>query len=193
MALIRKHHPSSLASLKRVLRRSKVELSEEEFLRLVGQHQSEGHLSLHAPQEASTFTQFLKDYRRVWWVYAILLVVCGNTILVAYNATDQVLSALRFIFGLGLLGFVPGYSTVRALFPNGQLSVLEQIIQSIFLSVLISITLGTILGAELLFNPAANLFLLISYTLASTLTGAYRSFAFHRRNALELPSSTPKG
>jgi uncharacterized membrane protein len=82
------------------------------------------------------------------------------------------------VFGVGLLGFVPGYLTVRIIFPGGQINILEQLMLSIFLSVLVSITIGVVLGLGPFFLPSYNVLLLSLYVLAAAPVAAYRSYRF---------------
>src|SRR5438309_2274904 len=59
---------------------------------------------------------------------------------------------------------------------------------SIFLSVMVSIGIGTLLGAVFLFQSAANVLLLSSTTVSLALIGSYRSFRVPDKPVEELLS-----
>lgn len=110
-----------------------------------------------------------------WWVYAAMTVSVAQYFLVLDDPQEAPLRFLRLVFGIGLLGFVPGYLTLRTAFPQTGLAVLEQVVLSVFLSILISVSLGVILGAVSLFQSNSNALLLSSYTVASAVAAAYRA------------------
>ncbi|HZD12693.1 MAG TPA: hypothetical protein VE177_04150, partial [Candidatus Binatus sp.] len=62
----------------------------------------------------------------------------------------------------------------RAVFPY-TLVFLERLVLSIFVSVIVAIGIGTILGAFFLFESAANVLLLSSFTIFFAFLGSYRA------------------
>src|SRR5438445_11415353 len=93
-----------------------------------------------------SFPRFLLDACNSWWVYGVVSISILELFLVAYPTQNTLLVSLRRMFGLGLLGFLPGYSTVQILFPTNELHVLERLLLSIFLSLVISRGIGAALG-----------------------------------------------
>src|SRR5207245_4001967 len=83
--------------------------------------------------------------------------------------------ALPILFGLGLLGFLPGYSTVQILFPTNELHILEKLLLSVFLSLVISIAIGAALGAGYFFTGVSSALASTGFVIVATI------FASHRR------------
>src|SRR5207247_7479117 len=93
-----------------------------------------------------SFPRFLLDTSNSWGVYTVVSISILELFLVAYPTQNTLLVSLRLLFGLGLLGFLPGYSTVRILFPTNELHNLEKILMSIFLILVILIAIVAVLG-----------------------------------------------
>ena len=89
---------------------------------------------------------------------------------------------LRILFGLGMLGIIPGFLTVLIVFPGRQVNALEKIALSIFLSVLISITIGILLGLGPFFQASNNIILLTVYVVLADVAASYRSYHFLRNS-----------
>jgi uncharacterized membrane protein len=145
-------------------------------LGVVDQLQSEGAISLKPLSEPASFPGFLFDPDHSLWVYAMLIASASEVALVVENVQSLPLWLVRFILGLGLLGFFPGYCTVQILFPGSRLTVLEQALLSIFLSVMISIALGVVLGVPYDFTGASSALALIVYVLVSAIIADYRQY-----------------
>jgi uncharacterized membrane protein len=176
--VVRKRHPSTLASLKRFLEDEMIDVSDEDLLTLIKQMQSNGEIRLYLPAKASSFEEYLTSYSDTWWAYLAIIVAVLESFLVFLGAQTGAVLFLRIFFGLGLLCFVPGYLTVRIIFPSGQINILEQLLLSVFLSVLVSISIGVVLGVGPFFLPSYNALLLSLYVLAVTPVAAYRSYRF---------------
>ena len=172
--VIDEQHPSSVGQLRDYLKLRGVEFTDQELLGFVNQLSSEGALILGNPKPGS-FMSFLAEYDRALWIYVIIFLPLAESLLVLYGSQETVLVIFRLILGLGLLGFMPGYCAVRALFPQPSLTYLERIILSIFLSLIISITLGTLLGSVLLFETGTNVLLLSSITILLAVIAGYRT------------------
>jgi len=153
LAIVRTRHPSTLADLKKYLEDEMIDAGDEELLPLIKQMQASGETRLYVPARASSFEEYLTSYWDTWWVYLAVIVAVSESFLVFLESQTGPLLFLRMVFGLGLLGFVPGYLTVRIIFPGEQINILEQLLLSVFLSVLLSITIGVILGIGPFFLP----------------------------------------
>lgn len=99
-----------------------------------------------------------------------------------YDVQTGPLLFFRIVFGLGVLGMIPGFLTVLAVFPGGGVNTLEKIALSIFLSVLISITVGVVLGIGPLFQASNNIILLTGYVILVDVTAGYRRYSFVKRS-----------
>jgi uncharacterized membrane protein len=133
--------------------------------------------------ESGSFVSYLGSLDDAWWFYAVLVISGLEVLLVAYPIETSSLLVLRVVFGLGLLGFLPGYCTARILFPDDQLSDLEQILLSIFFSVMISIAFGVILGIGYRFTGVSSVILSTGYTWISGVAAAYRRYSFLRASS----------
>jgi hypothetical protein len=178
LAVVGKRHPSTIADLKKCLEDEMIEVSDQELLSLITQMQSRREIRLYLPARASSFDEYLTSYWDTWWVYLAVIVAVSESFLVFLESQTGPLFFLRMVFGVGLLGFVPGYLTVRIIFPGGQLNVLEQLLLSVFLSVLVSITIGVVLGLGPFFLPSYNTLLISLYVFAAAPTAAYRTYRF---------------
>ncbi len=135
----------------------------------------EGTPRLAEPSHGESFASYLRNYQRSFWVYLIIAVSLAETVLAVYGSDSTSLVPLRALLGVLMLGFIPGYSSQRAIFPVGEIKVLERILLSVFLSIIVSISLGTVLGFALAFRPGANAIVLALYTVMATLFAGYRS------------------
>jgi uncharacterized protein DUF1616 len=179
---LQKHHPSSIAELKSSLAKEGVRSSDEDLLNIIRELQEEGAVRLLIPVSLDSFPRFLTDTNNSWWIYALVLISLSETFLVRYGVHDPFLGSVRLLFGLGLLGFLPGYATVQILFPKDRLSFLEQILLSIFLSVIVSIGLGVLLGARYVFNPTSGVLLSSGYTIVASILAGYRRYSALRES-----------
>ena len=179
LAYIRNYHPSTIRELEARLNQEGIRSSEEDLFEILRDLQRSGLISLGRIRYES-LTSFLTQPGEAWWVYAIISVSIVEVLLVVFQTQTGALLGLRILFGLGLLGFLPGYSTLRCLFPSDQLSQLEGTLLSIFLSVVVSIALGVILGVGYLLTGISSVTLLSSYTVALTLLAAHRRRSFQR-------------
>ncbi|HEV2119459.1 MAG TPA: DUF1616 domain-containing protein [Candidatus Bathyarchaeia archaeon] len=176
LIVVAKRRPRTLASLKKCLEDEMIEVGDAELLPLIRQMQSKGEIKLYLPAGASSFEEYLTSYWDTWWVYLAIIVAVSESFLVFLETQTGALLFLKIVFGLGILSFVPGYLTVRIIFPGEQINVLEQLLLSVFLSVLLSITIGVILGIGPFFLPSYNALLLSLYVLGSAPVAAYRSY-----------------
>ncbi len=105
--------------------------------------------------------------------------------MVIYQQQTGMLAILRILFGLGLLGLLPGYATTQAVLPGEQLTQLEKVLLSVFLSVVISIAIGVALGAGYFFTATSNVISIAAYVAALSLVGAYREYSWLRKSVAQ--------
>jgi len=179
LAYIRQHNPSTISELESRLSQEGIRSSEEDLFEIVRDLQRTGLISL-GKTSSESLTSFLSEPSEAWWVYATLSISIVEVLLVVFQTQTASLVSLRILFGLGLLGFLPGYSTLRCLLRTNQFSQLEWILLSIFLSVVVSIALGVLLGIGYLLTGISSVTLLSSYTIAMTLLAAYRRHSLLR-------------
>ncbi len=187
LAYIRRYKPSTIKELESGLSQEGIRSTEEDLLQIVSDLQRSGLINFEMARydSLSRFLKapgFLKAPAEAWWIYATIPVSALEVVLVVFQIQTMPLTFLRILFGLGLLGFLPGYSTLRFMFPADKFSQLERILLSIFLSVVVSISLGVILGAGYFFTGASSATVLMSYTVALTMLAAYRRYSLLRNS-----------
>ena len=178
--VVRKHRASTLASLKKYLNKESIKFKDEELLSLIRQLQSDGTIKL-SMKTVTSFSEYLIDFWNAWWFYLVIIVAVSELSLVISDAQMGAALFLRNVLGLGVLGIIPGFLTVLILFPGGQINTLEKIALSIFLSVLISITVGVLLGLGPFFQPSNNIIVLTVYIVLADIAAGYRSYDFLRK------------
>ena len=177
MEFLQKYHPSSMEELKKKLASEGIRSSDEDLLEVIQDLQRDGEIRLLRPVHLNSFPGFLADLSNSWWIYATLLLSLAEIFLVSYNAQDSFFRGARLLFGLGLLGFLPGYASVQILFPKDRLSLLEQVLMSIFISVMVSIALGVALGSGYFFSPVSGVLLSGMYAMLASLFAGYRRYS----------------
>ncbi|TMI56828.1 hypothetical protein E6H18_06500 [Candidatus Bathyarchaeota archaeon] len=177
--VIKRHRSYSLASLQKSLKGENINVSDEKLLWLVKQLQSDGTIEL-STKDAASFRGYLIDIWNAWWFYLVIIVALSELFLVISNAQAGAALFLRILFGLGILGIIPGSLTVMIVFPGGQVNALEKIALSIFLSVLISITVGVLLGLGPFFQASNNIIIITVYVVLADVAASYRSYNFLR-------------
>ena len=177
--VIKRHRPYSLASLQKSLKGENINVSDEKLLWLVKQLQSDGTIEL-STKDAASFRGYLIDIWNAWWFYLVIIVALSELFLVISNAQAGAALFLRILFGLGILGIIPGSLTVMIVFPGGQVNALEKIALSIFLSVLIAITVGVLLGLGPFFQASNNIIIITVYVVLADVAASYRSYDFLR-------------
>ena len=177
---LQKYHPSSVTELRSRLAVEGIRSNDEDLLSIIEELQRDGEIRLLTPVSLDSFPRFLADISYSWWIHVTVLVSFAEILLVLYNVQGPFFGSLRLLFGLGLLGFLPGYATVQILFPKDQLDLLEQILLSIFLSIIVSIALGVVLGAGYFFNPSSGVLLSSTYAIAASVLAGYRRYSMFR-------------
>ena len=172
-----KYKPLTVEGLQEKLAEDGIRTDEKSLLAVVLELQKNHKIRLSVPSP-ETFVSYLTSLDTAWWVYAIVTISILDMLLVSFESENLFLLPVRIIFGLSVLGFLPGYSTVKALFPDDPYPPLERILLSIFLSVVVSISLGVILGIRYVFTGESSVLLIGSYTVALTVVAAYRICSF---------------
>lgn len=126
--------------------------------------------------KSGSFWEYLRDIWGRWWFYSSIVIAILELFLVITNANAGVALFFRIVFGLGILGIIPGFLTTLVLFPEGKLDSLERITLSIFLSVLISIAVGVMLGLGPYFQATTNIIVLATYVVLADIAASYRAY-----------------
>lgn len=143
--------------------------------------QSHRRITIGGPNPTDSFMRFLTDIHKAWWVYAGVVIPAAETALVASSSPAPVFSLLRILLGLFTLGFLPGFLTVRALFPEAMMPRLEIALMSVFLSLVIAVGTGIALGLGPFFLPTNVSFVLTGYSVLCALGAGYRNFSSKKK------------
>src|SRR5207245_11431694 len=148
--------------------------ADEDLLEIVRELQSDGEIGLLDPVTLDSYPRVLVDASNSLSVYTVVSISILELFLVAYPIQNTLLVSLRLLFGLGLLGFLPGYSTVQILFPTNELHILEKLLLSIFLSLVISIAIGAAFVAGYFFTGGFSPSASSGYGTVSSVCAYYR-------------------
>src|SRR6266704_4819978 len=113
LVCLQKYHPSSISELKKRLNEEGIRSADEDLLQIVRELQSDGEIGLLDPVTLYSFPRFLLDASNSWWVYSVVSISILELFLVVYPPQNTLLVSLGFLFGVVLVGFLPGYSTVQ--------------------------------------------------------------------------------
>jgi hypothetical protein len=153
-------------------------LSEEKFVDEVLALVSEGSVTLE--ESISPQLSFLR-FLGVWYANAWLWLVIGAsalTLTAVYLLPNQYpIVAVRWVTGSVFVLFLPGYVTVRALFPRRELDDIE----SFALSIGLSLALVPLFGLVLNYTPWGIrldpiIITLTAYTVLAAFAGSWRKY-----------------
>jgi hypothetical protein len=181
LSFIKKYHPSTIGDLRRRMEDEGIGSSDEVLQEAVRELQLDGSITVDFRISVDSFPSYIGDPYRNWWIFAVIIASVIEPVLVIDQYTTGPLGLVRAIIGLLLLGYLPGYSTVRVLFPGEQVSPLERILLSIFLSLAVSIAIGVVLGFAYLFTGITSTLGSSIYTVLMTLIAAYREYENQRK------------
>lgn len=138
------------------LAKTETALPEDKIIKLVLQLQKDGKITLRAPPP--TPSQKLGTYLRTkdtYWYWTIVLLEIATTLTVLTGPEDAYpFMYLRYILGAIFVLWLPGYSFIRALFPqNVQAKKTLDTEERIALSLGMSLVLVSIVGLLLNYTP----------------------------------------
>jgi L-cystine uptake protein TcyP (sodium:dicarboxylate symporter family) len=158
LEVINEEKPQSIRQLVVILR-ERFGFAEEEIIKSVTKLQVEGLIKLeNQAMQSNTFTTYLKTGEAIWyWVIIITgLLTAATVFTISENMYPWIYA--RNVLGVVFVLFMPGYSFVKAFFPNNVFAEtsrsesLETIIR-FALSIGMSIALVSIVGLLLYFSP----------------------------------------
>jgi L-cystine uptake protein TcyP (sodium:dicarboxylate symporter family) len=158
LEVINEEKPQSIRQLVVILR-ERFGFAEEEIIKSVTKLQAEGLIKLeNQAMQSNTFATYLKTGEAIWyWVMIITgLLTAATVFTISENMYPWIYA--RNVLGVVFVLFMPGYSFVKAFFPNNVFAKtsrsesLETIIR-FALSIGMSIALVSIVGLLLYFSP----------------------------------------
>lgn len=128
------------------LAKEKLSIPEQKIIEHVLRLQSQGRISLiEQPTRSQKLAPYLKTEKASWyWVTIVLITASVITVLgVPENAYPIVY--LRYVLGIILVLWLPGYSLTKALFPEKEIDNIERTALSIGMSLALVPIIGLIL------------------------------------------------
>jgi len=176
-ATIRRGHPVSVGQLARMLAEDAGTFDEAVFVDTIRSMVKDGSLELGRPSyEIYSVLDYLLAPTVSGWFWLIFWLTCISTFAIYIVPNLFPLNVLRWVFGF-LLICLPGYATIKLLFPYSELHPYERLALSIALSLAVIPILGFILN----FTPWGIRFLPVlgslgSYTIVAASLAAARSY-----------------
>lgn len=182
MDLAKVRQRSTVRELYEGARALQQDLNEEEFTQAVEELADDGRVDLEENISPSTsFAKFLTTWYLSLWFYCVLVVTV--LILVAAYLLPQAypLVAIRWVAGSCFVLFLPGYVTLRALFPKRELGNVENFALSLGLSLALVPLMGLVLNYTAWgITLDAIIFSLTLYVVIVGCTAARRTFQLLR-------------
>jgi len=176
--------PKTVTELYSIIQAKGFHESKESFVQVLKRLREENVISLELPPpQIESFTSYLSLLERNLWFYAVAALTAVTLLCVYVIPNTFPLVALRWITGSVFVLFLPGFTSVQALFPSGkELDDIERFALSIVLSLAITPLIGLLLNYTpwgIRLNPiVASLCL---FTLLAGLFGVYRKYEEERR------------
>jgi uncharacterized membrane protein len=147
--------------------------------------EANGEIKLRDPRPPRAFEEYLARPAYSMWLWTTLGLVLITLGLIWGSESNMALRALRYVAGSIYVLFLPGYSTVEALYPSERdLSPLERLALSIGLS----LAVVPLIGLALNYSPWGIRLEPVSLSLAAyivvlSLIAAYRKYVMISREA----------
>ena len=174
---IRRRHPESVRQLAKMLAEDGGTFDEATFLDTIQSMTNDGSLKLSRPSyEIYSVLDYLLAPTVSGWFWLIFWLTLTSTFVVYIVPSLFPLSIIRWVFGF-LLICLPGYATIKLLFPYSEL----HLYLKLALSVALSLAVIPILGFILNFTPWGIRFLPVlgsvgAYTIVAASVAAARSY-----------------
>jgi len=147
--LIEDKKPRNLQQLVN-LAKEKVSMPEQKIIEHVLRLQSEGRISLvEQPTRSQKLGPYLKTEKASWYWVTIVLIIASAIAVFAIPENAYPIVYLRHVLGIILVLWLPGYSLIKALFPQKELDNIERTA----LSIGMSLALVPITGLILYYTP----------------------------------------
>lgn len=144
-----------------------------------------GEVEVFDPSPPRDYLEYLARLDYSLWLWSVVALVALTIASIALSGIIGVFTALRYILGTVFVLFLPGYSTIEALYPGrGDLGNLERLALSIGLSLALVPLIGLVLNYTpwgIRLDPVTASLTL--YTLTLSFTASYRKYTLVVREA----------
>jgi len=188
-ATLRSKHPRTVAELYSLIQAKGLPSSDESFVEVIKELREENLISLELPPpQVESFTSYLLLPERNLWFHLVSALVAATLLCIYVIPNVFPFVALRWIIGSVFVLFLPGFTSVQALFPSGRdLDDIERFALSIGLSLAITPLIGLLLNYTpwgIRLDPIVVSLCL--FTLAVGLAGLYRKYKEETRRLSHL-------
>ena len=129
------------------LAKEKLSIPEQKIIEHVLQLQSQGRISLiEQPTRSQELASYLKTEKASWYWVTIVLITASVIAVFAIPKNAYPIVYLRYVLGIILVLWLPGYSLIKALFPEKELDNIERTALSIGMSLALVPITGLILN-----------------------------------------------
>jgi len=118
---IRTKHPKTVAELFQILREGHPTVTKEKVVDVVKKLKEDGEIELKLPQpRAENYLQYLQARPQNTWFYLVLAASIATLAAVYIIPNTYPAVVFRLIMGSIFVLFLPGFATIKALFPTGK-------------------------------------------------------------------------
>ena len=143
--LIEDKKPRNLQQLVN-LAKEKSSIPEQKIIEHVLRLQSQGRISLtEQPTRSQKLAPYLKTEKASWYWATIVLIIASVIAVFAIPENAYPIVYLRHVLGIILVLWLPGYSLIKALFPEKEIDKIERTALSIGMSLALVPIIGLIL------------------------------------------------
>lgn len=129
------------------LAKEKLSIPEQKIVEHVLRLQSQGRISLiEQPTRSQELASYLKTEKASWYWITIVLITASVIAVFAIPKNAYPIVYLRYVLGIILVLWLPGYSLIKALFPKKELDNIERTALSIGMSLALVPITGLILN-----------------------------------------------
>lgn len=164
--VIEKEHPENVEELAEIVYAREKEFSKSTIIKYVKKLEEEGKITL--------IGEFVP--KKVLWLWIVIGLTLVTNISVFMISEQSVLVPVRWVIGYLFCFFIPGFCSVKVLFPNKELDVIETVLLSVGLSLAILPIVGLLVNFVM--GSIALPFILFSLSLL-VLTLALTAYLKH--------------
>lgn len=188
--IIEEKKPSTVKELVNLVK-EKYQISEQQILNSLIKLQAEGKITFikHLGSISLSFVAYLKTEETLWYWLTIAIAIITAAVVFTIPENFYPWVYVRYILGAIFVLWLPGYTFIKALFPNASRKQGEKsldIIERIALSIGMSLALVPIVGLLLNYTPwGIRLTPIVLSLLALTVIFATAALVRHYRNQIQ--------
>ena len=146
--LVKEKKPNNVQQLINLTKLETIFVPEKTIMQHILQLKSQGKITLKDPsiRTPSKLSTYLKTTEATWFWITIILVTTTTITVFTIQENSYPLIYIRYVIGAIFVLFLPGYSLIKALFPEKELDNIERTALSMGLSLVLVPITGLILN-----------------------------------------------